>query len=483
MEMFHRIVNNTLISLIGQVITWASTLLLTIAYGRFLGVVKFGELYFALTFVQLVGFPVEFGLNQQIIRDVAPEPQKAARYFMNTLLIKSILWIILFALLLLICLLLGYNPEQRMLISLCGITLLLRSLVNIVSVLHYADEHTVIPVVGNILEKCVSAVVSILLLLHGAGVIIMAYVLMGSMGISGLWQLYWFRRFHGFELGIDRALIGAMVSTSIPFLAYGVLGIIYYRIDTVLLSLMTNVTVVGLYGAAYRLFDTMTFLPSLVISAIMYPVFSKLTVTSEKNLKVAIEKSLNFLLFFSLPISVGLMVAAPEIIGFLYHRGEFDGAISALIGLAPGLVFLYANSVFNAVLISTKHEKRITLMAAIALVFNLGLNLALIPLFQQIGAAIITSLTELLLCGLSLLFLPRHLLPLGSLPVIGKSLLASLVMALVIVNLNVYSLSNIFLILPVAMLSYFGTAALLGTIPRTDMQTLYLSLRNRSTVA
>jgi O-antigen/teichoic acid export membrane protein len=71
MNKVRRVVNNTLISLFGQLVTWTSTLMLTIAFGRFLGDTKFGELYFAITFVSLVGIPVEQGVNQQLTRDVA----------------------------------------------------------------------------------------------------------------------------------------------------------------------------------------------------------------------------------------------------------------------------------------------------------------------------------------------------------------------------------------------------------------------------
>ncbi len=71
MHRLRKVVGNTVISLLGQGVTWTSTLLLTIAYGRFLGDVKFGELYFAITFVMLIGFPIEFGFNQQLTREVA----------------------------------------------------------------------------------------------------------------------------------------------------------------------------------------------------------------------------------------------------------------------------------------------------------------------------------------------------------------------------------------------------------------------------
>src|SRR5207247_4355781 len=111
------------------------------------------------------------------------------------------------------------------------------------------------------------------------------------------------------NFAIDRTLIRGLISSSIPFLTYGVLGVIYYRMDTVLLSLMANGAVVGWYGAGYRLFDTLVFLPSLVISAIMYPVFSKLSISSEADLKVAIEKTMNFLLFCGLHIATTLIVA------------------------------------------------------------------------------------------------------------------------------------------------------------------------------
>src|ERR1700694_3558966 len=56
-----RIINNTIISFLGQAVIWASTLLLTIAYGHFLGASKFGELYFALAFVTLIGYPIKAG--------------------------------------------------------------------------------------------------------------------------------------------------------------------------------------------------------------------------------------------------------------------------------------------------------------------------------------------------------------------------------------------------------------------------------------
>ncbi len=197
MNRLRRVVNNTVISLLGQAVTWTSTLLLTIAYGRFLGDVKFGELYFAITFVLLIGFPLEFGFNQQLTRDVAQDSSKALRYFSNTFLIKISLWFVLYGLILLVCWLLGYNMEERVLVAICGITLLFTSIANTFAALQYAFERVLFPAVGSILEKGLSALVGIILLRHGAGVQAMALVLLGGSLTNATWHAVWFLRLVG----------------------------------------------------------------------------------------------------------------------------------------------------------------------------------------------------------------------------------------------------------------------------------------------
>jgi len=470
------VVNNTAISLFGQVVTWTSTFLLTIAYGRFLGDFKFGELYLATSLVMLIGIPIERGFNQQITREVAQEPEKAFRYLSNTILIKGGLWLVLYGLTLLVCWALGYSMEERVLVAICGFTLLSTAITTTFASLFYSFERVIFSVTGSILEKGLSALLGFLLLSYGAGVQVMAFVLLGGSLASTIWLAVWFFRYVRIDFATDLPLIRQLIRTSVPFLIYGVLGIIYYRIDTVLLSLMTNAAVVGWYGAGYRLFDTLVFLPNIVIMVVMYPVFSKFSATSEAHLKLAIEKSTNFLLFCGIPIVGGLIIAAPNIISFLYQRSEFSHTIPVLQALAPGLIFLYINSVFCTVLISTKLEKKMTIMAAIALVFNLGLNLILIPRYQDVGAAAVTSFTELLLFFIAMTFVPRYLLPFGSLRVGVKATIACAVMILVLLPLRTF---NIFVLLPIAMFVYFGTATLLGTIPREDIQALFSAIRHK----
>jgi O-antigen/teichoic acid export membrane protein len=479
MNKLRRVVGNTLISLFGQLVTWTSTLLLTIAYGRFLGDVKFGELYFAITFVSLLGIPIEVGFNQQLTRDVAEDPEKAHAYLWNTLLIKLILWVFLYAIVLFLSLRLGYGPEQRSIIVICTFTLLSGSIVSVFASLHYAFERTLYPAVGMILEKGLSAIVGFILLKNGATVQVMALVLLGGSLIDLIWQALWFFRLTGRHIVIRKKVLRNLVRGSIPFVVTGALGVIYYRIDTVLLSLMTNTAVVGWYGAGYRLFDTLVFIPNIIINAIMFPIFAKLSAdfNSQSTFKMAIEKSMNLLVICAVPIAALFVIAAPNIVGFLYHRPEFANTVPVIQALAPGLVFLYINALFINIIVTTRGEKKIPILSATALVFNLALNLYLIPRYQQVGAAVVTSLTELLLLCISFFFVPKYLLPKKSMKVIVKVMMATLVMSLVALFMRRFS---ILFIIPIALLVYSGAALLFRTVPGEDIRALFSALGSKN---
>ena len=478
MNNLRKVLGNTGVSFFGQIITWISTLALTAAYGRFLGDERFGELFFAISFVALVGFPIEFGFNQQIVRDVAQDPTKALRYPANVLLLKLAMWATLFAAILGVMNVLGFAREERILVVLVGCVLLISSTGSTFGSIHTASQRQIFPAIALVIEKGLGAIIAILWMRAGGGVVAAGAALLIGACAGAIWQLFWFSRLVGFRWRIDFQLMRNLVMQSIPFLTYGVIGVIYYRIDTVFLQAMTSTAVVGTYGAAYRLFDTLVFLPNIVIVAVMYPVMAKLSVNSERQMKVAIEKSVNFLLVAGMPVMVGLIVAAPNIIGYLYHNNQFIPSVPILQALAPGLAILYLNSVWTTALMSLKMERQLPWIAGAALVFNVIGNVLLIPRLGGVGAAIVTSFTELLLMVLALCVLPRKMLPVRSVTTGVKALAASLAMALVVVMLSKLSL---LIVLPIAGITYALVATALATIPREDLDALYLAIARRKT--
>jgi O-antigen/teichoic acid export membrane protein len=467
--MLRRLLSNATISLLGQIVTWSSTLALTLAYGRYLGDAQFGEFTFVTTLILLLGLPIgqNSGYNIQITRHLAQHPDEGSRILSNVVSIKAVGWALIYAVALACGWVFDFNAETRLLVAVIGATLLTSSISSALGALQYAHEHAAVPTIASVIEKVVSAVVGIVVLQLGGGVVGMSMVLLLGSALGFLWQALSFQRLVGISLAIDLTLVKELLRTNLPFLLYGVIGTLYYRVDVILLAAMTSDQVVGWYGASYRLFDTLGFVPALMFTLI-YPIVSKMAVGSENGMKVAAEKLVNFTLFTGLPIATMLIVAAAPIMHFLYHRPEFDHGIASLQGLAPGLVFLYLNTALGMIFLNTKQDRKLPVQAAVALVFNVTANLVVIPHLLHVGAALVTSITEILLFGIVLNLVPRPLWPVGSLVVAGRALAASIVMAVVVWNLSAIGIW----VVPVGGLVYLLMVVWMGVFERADLEAL-----------
>jgi O-antigen/teichoic acid export membrane protein len=121
-----------------------------------------------------------------------------------------------------------------------------------------------------------------------------------------------------------------------------------------------------------------------------------------------------------------------------------------------------------------------TLVAGLALVLNLGLNLALIPRFQHVGAASTTAATEAFILLYLLVVMPRDLLSRSTLGVFAKAGVAAGAMALVLTALQGQSL---LLLIPLGAAVYAVVGIALRLVPVEDFRMIGAALGRRGRVA
>jgi O-antigen/teichoic acid export membrane protein len=480
MSMLRRALSNTGIMLVAQLITWGATLVTTGVLGAGLGVAGFGTLYLAMSFSLLFAVLVEFGLNQQLVRAIARDSNLAGPYLVNSLAIKLALSFVAYLAILALTYWLGYNAEARQVIAVYSVILVFNGLSTTFTAVYQGTQRVVYAAVGSVVEKVFVCLLAVVLLWLGFGVVAMAAVFVAGAAASAFWQGLCLRRVARIELRLDRSVIGVLVRNAIPFFAFWVLGSLYYRLDTILLSKLTGAAVLGWYGAAYRLFDTLVFLPSIVASAILFPILAQLSAQSRPALRQAMGKGLDIILIVGMPISVGLFTLAGPIIHLIYRQAEFENAVPALQWLAIGLVLLYVNSILGVTLVSLNEERKLTLLAGMALVLNLALNLALIPRFQHVGAAFTTAATEGFILAYLLVVMPRDLLERATLRVLAKAGVASAAMALVLIALHGQSLG---LLIPLGGAVYALIGLALRLVPPEDFRLIGAALGRGGRVA
>jgi O-antigen/teichoic acid export membrane protein len=179
-----------------------------------------------------------------------------------------------------------------------------------------------------------------------------------------------------------------------------------------MLTLMTRSRVVGWYGASTVLFQTLMFLPVLVTTAWLprlVAAFGK----SRRDLQETARAPVELVLMLSLPIAAGTVVVAGPLIHAIYGP-RFAHAVPVLIILGLCIPPIYLNIVLASVLVAAKRQATWTMVMIGAAIVNPLINLVLIPLTEQryhngaIGAAISLVLTELLMDGVGIVLVARH---------------------------------------------------------------------------
>ena len=209
---------------------------------------------------------------------------------------------------------------------------------------------------------------------------------------------------------------------------------IYFRIDAVLVFFLLGKLETGWYSSAFKLIETF----SLLIASIrfgVFPVLSKTFKEGSDHYQKIWQETVRYLLLISIPVSVGMILIAPRILGLLYGV-SFETAGPALKIMALGFPLLCLNDLASYLLLSQNKTRSVLRIAGAAVVFNVLLNLFLIPKWGMTGAAWTATLTQGLVFSAYYFMVRKICGGTEILTLLWRPLLASGTMALLLVGLG-----------------------------------------------
>jgi O-antigen/teichoic acid export membrane protein len=193
-------------------------------------------------------------------------------------------------------------------------------------------------------------------------------------------------------LRLDRSLAKAALSQSLPLWVGGIFSMLYFKIDTLFVRSLAGDAALGVYGAAFKVFEGAMILPSIFLS-VSFPRLAR--AHGDAVAQHRLEKHLATLLF-----ATGLLVGAVCFVGGtpivrLLFGARFGDAVFSLRVLAVGIPLLFLNYGLTHFLIARDLGK-LTQWASITMLgLNVVLDVTLIPRGGGVGAAWATVLTEL----------------------------------------------------------------------------------------
>jgi O-antigen/teichoic acid export membrane protein len=414
---------------VAQVITWTATFLFILAQARYLTPARFGELSLALSYAIVLGVVVDFGLSTKLARDVAQRPATAGDALGASLVVRACLWCLAMPLVWIGTLILGYQAELQATILILAASLFFGGFAESLSAYFQGREEFLFRSLGSIVQRGSAAVLGVAALAMGHGIIVVAIIYALSSVLHVLVMVPGMRRYPVSSMAIERARAVEMFRGAATLGCFWILSSIYYNVDMLILQRLAPPDNVAWYAAAYRLFNAAIMLMGLVLGTVLYPLLSRLAVESRETLRRAMERWFAFLLASGVFLALALVIAADQVVAFLYPAREYGEAATALRLLAPGLAAMYANGIFFLTLLGMGFERRLLVMAAVLAVSNPLANLVVIPLLQQNGAALVTSVTEAIVLLWVLAATPKDLRGAANPLVILKVLLAAMLAA------------------------------------------------------
>ena len=389
------ILANTGYRLFADIASKVASLVFFVVMARELGASQFGVFTFALAFSLLTTTLANFGQDAVLTREVARDPSRIAGYFANTLAVKVVLGTVSLAVTIGIAVVVGLERETLEVLLLLGPAVVLELLMATCFASYQAFERLEFIPIALISQRFATSLVGIAALERGAGVVAVSaiYLAGAALGLAlALWLLVRKVVRPGLEVRPERWWPLMRASSAIGLA--GVFTVVFFRIDTVMLAAFKSQDVVGNYGAAYRLLEATLFI-AWSVGAAVYPVFSRLTTTSDPPVDVVFQRGLKLAIALTLPLAAGAFVLAAPLIELLYGS-SYERADEALRLLTPAIALYPICYVTGYLLVSQDRQRVLTWTYGIVALENVVANLVLIPWLSLRGAALSTSISQLL---------------------------------------------------------------------------------------
>lgn len=200
------------------------------------------------------------------------------------------------------------------------------------------------------------------------------------------------RKLVPFRLKINLEAWKNILKKALPIGIGLIFVLIYFKLDTVMLSLMKTPQAVGIYGLAYKVLENLIFFPAMFVGLVT-PFLSKYAFENRQAFQKTFQKGLNFIIIILVPLVVGIAFLALPIVTILGGENFATSAqVLRILSLAIGLIFL--GSIFGNSVIVLKKQVQSAWVYGAGAVLNLGANLYFIPKYSYIGAAWTTVITE-----------------------------------------------------------------------------------------
>jgi O-antigen/teichoic acid export membrane protein len=478
-----RIAQNILALGIGQLFTWVGSAVLVWLLPHYLSSDDFGRYGVAFTLISFIGPFADLGASTHLLRETAGSSRATAKAWLaDSLALRVPLISASSAVGVLVMYAIVDDMEARLLFLVFLPSLICFTLSSCISATLRGMQDMAPCALSDVLGRTTAVVLTVLLLMNGFGMVGVALAVDAGALLSLLVLVVALLKKVGLPGPLAPERWRLVLASGFPFFVSGAAVAFHGRVDMLILSHMSNLTVTGWYNVAYSIVVIPIFIPSIIVGA-FYPALSQAARNDLAAMARLTRRCLQLVLLGTLPLAFGTSLLAGHVLRVLSYGPEFNGAAPLISILAFHVPVIAVNMVIATAIFALGGEKRFMLVMLLATVLDIALNLALVPLAQHawdngaIASASVTLATEVLILPLGLRLLQRDILGRQAFMESGLCILAAEVMALAVLPVR-----DQFIAVPVLVGGgvYCIAVFSLGIIHLRDLRAIPRYLHDRS---
>ncbi len=452
MSYTRKIAHNTIIQIIGKGISTVIGIIVIGMLTRYLGQGGYGQYTTIMAFLQFFGVLVDMGLYIILVKKISEPGVDENKITSNIFTLRLISAIIFLGVAPLIVLLFPYPDIIKVGVaittfSFLGITLN-QALTGVFQKHLRMDKVVIAEVIGRLFLVGLTYYA----IQQDMGLLwVMGAVVIGSL-VNFSFTFLFSRQFVKIKLAFNFDVWKQVIKESWPIAVSIAFNLVYFKFDTIILSLFKDDATVGIYGASYKVLEVLTTFPAMFAGLVLPLLAAAWVAVDMEKFQRVLQKSFDAMVMIAVPLVVGTLFLAEPIMSLIAPEFTDSGRVLQLLIIATGTIFV-GNLFGNTVVALNQQKKMMWLYLVVAIVSVIG-YLIFIPKYSYFGAAGMTIVAELMVTFSAMYIVLKYSRARLLFSVLVKAIISSLLMGLV---LYFMSEMNLFLMLFTAVVVYLGS--------------------------
>ncbi len=427
-----KIAHSTLLQFIGKIVSTVLALVFIAIITRHLGVANYGKYQTIMVFVGIFSIVADLGLYIYIVNEISRgiDRIKASRIMSNVFTLRIFTAAILLGISPLVAMLFPYDGSIVLGIAIASMSMFFISANQVLIGIFQKEFKTGKVALGEIFGRIFQVLFVGMAVYFDLGLMAILWgVVLGSF-VNFIYVFFSAKKYVDIKIAFEFSFYKQVLKTTWPIALSIVLNMIYFKVDTIFLSVIKGDYEVGLYGEAYKILEVLIAFPA-IFAGLITPLFAKYAYVNPEKFKTVLQKGFDTMFMLALPIVIGGVMFSQDIVVFVGGPAFIKSApILSILVIAVAAIFI--GNMFSNAVVSLKKQKQMLWSYAFVAVVAVILYSILIPKYSYIGAAWGTAITEVLIACLGIFVVYRASKAIPSLANAWKVVLASGIMALAI---------------------------------------------------